>query len=209
MTFWESDQWFTYEMATKDRPGTRAALLADADWQTRVVDLRQPVETLWRDVRRSYHSLVNKLEKDPAFSVAEVESATLFLEMCRPLHLREAKRDTRPILSWLVQGDWIDARTARCFIASWEGRSVGFAFIAVHGRWAYYFSAASTVPNVQHVIQWRAILALKMAGVECYELGWMDRPGDHEKDRQIAFFKRGFGGFDVPVRLSGRKEMLQ
>lgn len=28
----------------------------------------------------------------------------------------------------------------------------------------------------------------------------MERPGDSEKERNIALCKRGFGGVDVPVR---------
>lgn len=208
MTFWESDEWRAYEAATWDAPGTRARLLASAAWTTRVLALDRPEAELWRGVRRSYHALIHRLERDAGLSVSEARTASDFLGVCRPLHLAEAGRDTRPLASWLVQGDWVDARAARCFVASRGSRPVGFAFVSVYERWAYYFSAASTERDVQHLIQWHAISELRSAGVLCYELGWMDKDGDSEKDRQIAFFKRGFGGFDVPARLSGREEML-
>ena len=60
-SWWETERWYAYEDATGSFPGARAAMLFDAPWQTRIVDLQRPDEELWADVRRSYHSLINGL----------------------------------------------------------------------------------------------------------------------------------------------------
>ena len=59
--WWDSSAWHAYEALHDGPPGRRAALLASAAWQTRVVDLSQNEAALWRGVRRSYHALINRL----------------------------------------------------------------------------------------------------------------------------------------------------
>lgn len=196
--FWSSPQWHAYERATGDAPGTRARLLASATWLTRVLDLTPDEATLWADVRQSYHALINRLERDPAFSIREALPREV-VDIVRPLHAAIAGRVTRPRDSWRLQASWVLTGHARCWLALRDGVPVGFLYaLTTPPCCAYYFSGGQLERSgVSHALMWHAIGQLKAAGVRWWELGWQDREGDTDKDRAIAFFKRGFGGQDV------------
>jgi len=196
--FWSSHEWRAYERWHDGPPGTRAAVLANAPWTTRVVDLSLSEPELWRDVRRSYHSIINRLKKDVSFAIGEPSDGDAFLDICRPIHLHVSGRETRDITTWILQATWLDARPARgrCFVAWREGRPVGFAYILTSGAWAYYGYAAAYERNVQHALQWYAMRALKASGVRWYETGWQGAATD-EKGRNIEMFRRGWGGVDM------------
>ena len=100
------------------------------------------------------------------------------------------------MMEWLRRPDG-----ARAILlgAERERRLEAALYAFVYKDAAYYGSAPGFVPDAMHALQWRAILVLKTMGVRWYELGWQARPGDSDKDRQISFFKRGFGGVDVAV----------
>ncbi len=209
-SWWDSDEWYAYERAYGTQVGGRARLLREAEWQTRVVDLSQSEDMLWRGLRRSYHSLINRLtERDPTFSISvhgsESSDATA---RAHALHLREAGRETRPQASWDVQDRWVREGRAVVAIASraeavasgerCDIRDVAFAYAVRHGDWAYYFNAASSERDAQHAVQWKLMMALKAAGVRWYELGWQGE-AHTDKERSIEFHKRGFGGTDYPA----------
>lgn len=222
--WWWSPEWLAYERAC-GREGERARVLAGADWNTRVVDLRRPLDQLWTDVRKSYHSIVSGFDRQVGLTCVSL-NPTAFVKACLPLHVREAGRMTRPIESWEIQAGWIRAGKAFALIAmkdagaEWlaEGIAVdefgdpcaeadyvvahalGFVFIIAHGTWAYYMSAAATERNVTHGLIWRAIRLMKERGTETFEIGWQGEAQD-DKGKAIEFFRRGFGGTDVPARL--------
>ena len=211
-SWWDSDEWYAYERACGLTVGGRARLLRESPWQTRVVDLSLSKDDLWRGVRRSYHSLINRLiDHDSTFSVSlhggnsgDLSGAT---SRAHTLHLREAGRETRPQASWDVQDKWV--REGRAFVAFAQRLmicedgpldvfDVAFTYVVRHGDWAYYFNAANCERNTQHAAQWRMMLHLKEVGVRWYELGWQGEAHTDE-ERSIEFFKRGFGGTDYPA----------
>lgn len=75
---------------------------------------------------------------------------------------------------------------------------LGFAAFERNGPWAYYGHEAASVRDVAHLMIWFAIRELKSIGVERLELGWQGQATD-EKGKNIEFFRRGFGGVDVPA----------
>lgn len=192
--FWRSASWHSYEAAYGDTPGTRARLLAGATWQTRVVDLRLPEPELWRGVRVSYHALINRLKRDSEFRTRRM-TGVQFLDEARALHRSQSGRDTRPLASWTVQADWLDAGTSLCVGGYLRGHLEAFCYVAVHGAWAYYFSAASQLQSTMAAMQWDVMMRLKGAGTTHYELGWQNA-AQTDKERSIEFFRRGFGGLD-------------
>jgi hypothetical protein len=207
VSWWRSEPWLAYERAVGDGYA-RERLLASADWQTRVLDLRPDEPVLWSGVRKSYRPLINRLRDDSGFGVLSGYSRDL-MSTCRRLHTEQAGRETRSRESWEVQAQWLEAGLGICLLGFriTEGEPsvadvVGFAYIVRSGRWAYYFSAASKEPNVQHALQWAAIKRLKAFGVHYYELGWQGQAED-EKGKQIEFFRRGFGGVDVHANWDG------
>ena len=213
LAWWTSPEWRAYECAYGDAEGDRARLLASATWNTRIIDLGLEERVLWRDTRKSYHSLINKATTGGSLRVHAERFSVVVSTVCRTLHERAAGRVTRSMRTWHLQREWVDNGRAVCMIANADSRddtvplvdrlrTVGFAYAVINGSWAYYFSGATVEDNVQHALQWRLILELKARGVTTYEIGWQGHAED-EKGKAIEFFKRGFGGADVPAVLIG------
>ncbi len=205
--FWSTPTWHAYERAYGDVPGTRAALVAGATWDTYVLDLTQDEATLWRGVRKSYHSLINK--KLPHVSVfgagQTVFSSVWCIQKAHDVHVEAAGRETRSPETWDVMKQWLASGDALIAMAPGaNGGVVGYAYAVRGCGWSYYFSGASTVQNVNHALVWALVKALRCDGrTKVFEVGWAARHEDTDKDRQIAFFKAGFGGVPVPL---GRKD---
>ena len=122
--WWDTPEWHKYEIAYGDEPGTRSRLLTSATWQTRVVDLSQDETALWRGVRRSYHSIVNRLTRefrpwtpDDWLSdeprrgerhVTDGEGAGYIVRTCELLHKADAGRQTRSDATWQLMGEWAE-----------------------------------------------------------------------------------------------------
>lgn len=81
-------------------------------------------------------------------------------------------------------------------------KSIGFAYFVMRGGWAYYFSGASHQKDLGLALIWLSMLALKDRDVRWCELGWQGQ-AQSKKETNLEFMKRGFGGRDIPVRLSG------
>ena len=192
MTWWASPQWRAYE-AAGGYP-SRVDELAAATWQTRVIDLTASEADLWRGVRKSYHALIHRVERHYGVGVWEPSG----ILTARALHDAEAGRETRPMATWTLMQDWIRQSRGLLVGACHAGMPVGYAYFLVHEDWAYYASAASRVPDVNHALAWLAIKTLKARGVRQLELGWQGHATD-DKGRALEFFKRGFGGVDVPA----------
>lgn len=193
--WWDTPQWHAYERECGESPGTRAAMLASAQWQTHVVDLARPSESLWHDVRHSYRGLVRKAEHDQMLSWTTWNGgwSSACEHICRLLHRQSSGRVTRPRETWHMMDRWISAGSGLLRLASREGDPVGYVYFIVHADWAYYASAASLERSVNHALVWSAMLALKERGVRRCELGWQGQATD-DKGKRIEFFRRGFGG---------------
>ena len=224
--FWRSKRWAEYERAYGDAPGTRSALLADNRWATRVVDLSVEPSRLWAGVRRSYHSPINRATREFDAIGDRVDGQSAWrsvligpgagglIRTAQRLHLFDAGRQTRPDETWDLLGDWADdgggllsmawdaSITARSSGARGDDGSsfspaIGFAYFIIDGEWAYYASAATVIGSLNASLVWWAIQALKARGVRWCEMGWQGQATD-EKGQAIEFFRRGFGGVDVP-----------
>lgn len=194
--WWDAPEWLAYE-AEMGRRGERSQVLREAQWNTRVIDLRRSTAELWQDVRKGYRAVIRRVIQRPEIHLREVNA--VWFKKCRGLHGRVAGQ-TRPPATWGHQARWLREGKARCWAVYRYRTLVAFAYILTIERAAYYFSAAATVPDVSHVLQWHIITALKARGVIAYETGWQGE-AQTEKGRQIEFFRRGFGGADVPARI--------
>ena len=204
MSFWETGAWFDYERAYGDEVGARSVILANAEFRTRIVDLRQSEVALWRGVRRSYHSIINGLDREYGGATKSREvhlgkPAPEAMRAAQGIHLMCAGGTTRRTETWLVMRDWIRDGRAALAIAELDG----YAFFAVHDGWAYYFSAATRERDLGLGLIWWGALALQARGVRWLELGWQVAAAT-EKEEHIEFVRRGFGGRDVPASWSGR-----
>jgi lipid II:glycine glycyltransferase (peptidoglycan interpeptide bridge formation enzyme) len=92
-------------------------------------------------------------------------------------------------------------------VCAWEGyieiaRVVAAAFWIVYNGCAYYASGPSLEKNVQHAVILESLVQLKARGITLVEMGQTD--GATEKERNIAKFKRGFGGSERPYMVIRR-----
>lgn len=194
--FWSTPRWHEYERAYGDAPGTRAQLVREATWQTRVVDLAQGPQ--WSDVRKSYRSLIHRGTYE--YRIDDAEGPRL---ECQQLHEAVAGRQTRPQATWDLMAEWSVRRGTIggvwIIAADTFGTIGGYAYVVLHGQWGYYFSGVTRdYARVGAALQWYAIRWLCVSGVRWYELGWQGHAQDG-KGRDIEFFKRGFGGTDYAL----------
>jgi hypothetical protein len=129
---------------------------------TYVVNLRGTDATLWKQVRKSYKSLIHKAEQD--YDILAV-TARWGVEVARGIHLVESGRETRPAATWSLMADWCEHGHAFVVLAARDRTSVGYAYVIRFKDWAYYASGASTVHNVAHALQWHAITTCKSGGL--------------------------------------------
>lgn len=200
MSWWNSPEWAAYEKAYGHAPGTRSRLLADATFNTQIVDLTQSEADLWRDLRKSYKSLIHKAEKTFTLEVDDTGEGVLVTD--RQLHRIVAGVETRSLHTWALMQNWcaighgLSVRARR----GEHQEAIAFAFFIIgDSDWSYYASAASLAPNVNHALIWHAMIALKAKGVSQLELGWQGQ-ADTEKGKGIEHFRAGFGGVSIPVR---------
>lgn len=194
LTWWETPQWLSYEAAYQPAI-PRVQELAEATWQTRVIDLSLSEEELWRGVRKSYHAIIHKAERTRAIYEWTAVGA---MDAARKIHLAEAGRQTRPIETWDLMDVW--RRDGFGLLVGAEREfdmtPVAFAYFIIWEGWAYYASAAALERDINHALIWHAMKMLKARGVRVLEMGWQGHAQD-EKGRGIEMFRRGFGGHDV------------
>lgn len=197
MSFWESAEWYAYEVADGDAPGTRSRLLASAPWQTQVIDLTPTERDLWRGVRKSYKSLIHKAERTSQIMAVGPEA----MPICRALHDERAGRQTRSAETWNMMARWIVNGHAVLFVSAQSSEVSAYAFFVTFCGWSYYFSAATTAPNLHHALVWHALRYLRGEQIATVlEMGWQGEATD-QKGQNIEYFRRGFGGVSVPLSL--------
>ena len=161
--------------------------------------------TMWPHLRRSYRALIHKAEReyviasDCGHTARSVLSFLMYQQLHRSLAMVPRNGET-----YQLQREWLLDGRALVTVA-WKDPSVrGAAYWIVYKGAAYYASGAFVEDNVAHAVIWRSLLALRGLGVRNVSLGWQGI-GVTEKERNIEFFKRGFGGRDVPVPVISRR----
>lgn len=164
---------------------------------TRVIDLRREDAELWREMRRSYHSLIHGGER--RYTVGRADG----LDELRALYDATPTLPQIPAMGWPRLRALHNAQILRTYVArsNETGLPVGAVAVYAWKRWSYYGHGRSLEPNVNHLLHWYVMRALR-EDVDHYEIGWEARPEDDAKAQAIAFHKAGFGGerWWVPVR---------
>jgi lipid II:glycine glycyltransferase (peptidoglycan interpeptide bridge formation enzyme) len=117
-------------------------------------------------------------------------------------YFRIAGKATRPDESFELLDKWLNRGWATLFVAKYDGKIAGYIYILHYDSWSYYFMGCTEPEykglNVSHFLIWEAIKALQSNGIRYLEMG--DQPQNSlyecptEKEKNIAVFKRGFGG---------------
>lgn len=164
-------------------------------WGTWVLDLSPTEASLWTGLRRSYKSLIHRGQRRYCL---QTFATPLGVQLAHAVHRDAAGRETRPQRTWELMEEWATdghVLTALAVNESLPPPNVrGMALAIRYKDAAYYASGAGIDRDVSHALVWELIRTLRSGGINTFELGWACRPGDTEKDRNIAFFKAGFGG---------------
>jgi len=182
----------------------------DVSSGTRMIDLRKSDEVLWNELRRDHRRRISKVKEYLEISIYTQENITReIFDEYRLMHKKAAGRITRPLITFEKMYQWIRDGSA-ILVASKDkakDKNVGFEYHSIYKNNVYSFSAAndpdySTFP-VRHLIEWKAMLWMKEAGCKYYEIGPEYYPSFYnfpsDKEMNISSFKRGFGGFTMPL----------
>lgn len=181
----------------------------DNSLNTRIIDLRRPLDELRKKIRHGHDSDIDrasKILKSEIFDYSNItkEAFNGYLE----LHHKDKGRLKRKEITFDMMYDWIKEKNAFLIGTKKEGKFVGFSYFFLFKNNVYYGSACndkdcSNMP-IAHFIQWQAIKWMHKKNIKFYEIGWQHFADTFsnfpsEKDISIARFKRGFGGFTVPL----------
>ena len=157
------------------------SLLSKANYKlnpstTRIIDLSLNEVDLKTTLRKSYHSLINwGLNK---MEIAIYDNSNIrweIIEEFRDLHMKEAKRETRSIDTWLKQYEAISKGLAFCITAKLQEELVSAAYFLCPDKICYYGSSASRRDlfdkPLSHAIIWTAILESKKKGALLFNIG--------------------------------------
>lgn len=181
----------------------------DCSISTQVIDLKQPLSVLRRDLRHGHDAAIAQGAKTLEAEFFDQNKLTLkIFENYVQLHQQEAKRIIRSPKTY--ESMYETAKRGEAFLAGAKlgAAYLGFIYFFVYKNNAYYGSVgiseqAKDIP-VSHFIQWAAIEWMHKSKIEFYELGWQYFAPDltpyfSPKQINISKFKRGFGGFTIPL----------
>jgi len=180
----------------------------DISLLTQVIDLAKSEDQLLRELRGDHRRGIKRAGKIMSTSIFDSSNITSDqFERYRLLHRKAAGRTTRPLSTFEMMHRWIQDGLAVLSCATLEGKDIGFTLTSVYKDGAYYCSGCNDPEfndlPIGHLLHWRTMLWLKAHAIRYYETGiqqYASQPHSlaSKKDWNIAYFKRGFGGFTVP-----------
>jgi hypothetical protein len=174
-----------------------------------VMDLTQPDDMLWNQLRHSAKSTINQGLKAYQFAVYDQDTFTFEVgERHRLLHHKCAGRITRPISSFHKMYSWVFEGSGLMFEQKYRGEVVQMIFVALGNRTASGASAADD-PDFQwkipmtHSMNYFIFKEVQRRGVWYYDIGETSNRSTlfrrmSPKERSICEFKRGFGKQTLP-----------
>jgi len=219
--WWGTPQWETYQVdywKGRERPEEyKISPLADdhefpyaecanyefTKHQTQVIDLTLPVETLWRGVRASYHSIIHRAQE--RYEIVPAWTHPAIWDYQR-VHADANGGPPRSQATYEHQWQWLADGQGLLMLAQDPerlGMTVAAAYWIVYQDKAYYASGPSVERSVQHAVIWESLIWLKANGVTLAELGQID--GETDKEKNVGKFKAGFGGAAMPFTIARRR----
>lgn len=183
----------------------------DASISTSIINLNNSEKEIRSNIRKSYHSLINKGLKNFKFHVMNFKNLNykLFKKYIL-LHEKSAGFKTRNIKSFNTQYEAIINNHATLFFAEFNGKLIQSNFFNHCNNYAFYSSSAEDPSfknnkiQANHSLIYYAITYFKKKGFNYLDIGFQRfNTQIHEnvtkKMVNISFFKRGFGGEIIPV----------
>ena len=182
----------------------------DTSTSTAIIDLSLNTEDLWSNLRKSFKSLINNGKDKFNIFIMDYNNPDFEIhENYRKLHHKTSGRVTRPIETFDLQFDMLKEDNAILIGLQDSNKFIAFSYFLHHKQGVYYASSSDnpdfeTDIPLEHCIIWTAIEYYKKRDIKYLEIG-MQQFGhqifDHpnQKDLNISFFKRGFGGNNVTL----------
>ncbi|MDC0243942.1 hypothetical protein OAK96_01665 [Pseudomonadota bacterium] len=166
------------------------------------IDLRQSVESIKLNFRKSYKPLVNKALKDWNVKVCE-ENVDQVFEEFKDLHFEAAGKQTRSKESWSIQRKQIEDNEAFLVTVRDGNLLIGAGFFNFSRDMGAYSVGAYKRDlfdkPIGHAVQMIAIKQLKDLGCKTYILGQkavaLSSSVSSKKEASISHFKEGFAGY--------------
>ncbi len=186
----------------------------DTSINTNIIDLSISLDRLKKQLRHGHSSDIDRAKKSVEVSIYNHENINreVFDDFIS-VHYGVSERRDRPSITIEILYDFILENKAFLAMAKDGDNVLGFSYFYNFKNNVYYGASckknnSSKLP-FSHYIQWKAIEWMKNNDFHYYELGWQEFgntlshfPSD--KEVNISKFKRGFGGFFVPL-FSGEK----
>jgi hypothetical protein len=181
----------------------------DISISSQIIDLTLDLDLIRSGFRKGHKYDINRGLKPYNFEIWDSKHITPeVFELYRLMHRKAAGRVTRPEKTFDLMYRWIESGDSILVSAQYDAKYLGFSIINIYKNCAYYQSSCNDpdfkgIP-IAHAMQWRIIEYLKSNRINYYELGWQFSKGlsfesGTAKELDISKYKRGFGGFTVPL----------
>jgi hypothetical protein len=167
-------------------------------WLTGVVDLADGERGMRRGLRKSFKSLLNWGRQNLETRIlgfADPDRA--LFDSFQAFHGTIAGRTTRPQASWDFMFDWMAAGHGELIVSFLDKEMIGGTMIVDGGSTAGYASGVYDRSRfdkpLAHWPLWLAMVRSAERGMKAFDLGGLPLPPEaSDKERSIAYFKRGF-----------------
>lgn len=115
------------------------------------------------------------------------------------LHAAANGGQPRNDATYQLQRDWILSNNGLLVMLRSDTRWCAAAYWIIYRQSSYFASGPSIERTVMHKLIWASLNKLREHGVRHVEIGQID--GVTQKEKNIAEFKRGFGGEAMPFTI--------
>lgn len=181
----------------------------DISYLTCILNLSLLEKELFCNFSKGHKSDIKKAEKTLQLEIIDKDNVTKeqiydFMNY----YFKISGKKTRPVNTFDNIYKWIKNDYGVLLKANYNGFVCGYSLFNIYKDTSYYSMACKDEKysefNISHFLQWKAINYLKSKGIRYLEVGTQylnDTLNNYpsEKDKNISKFKRGFGGFIIPV----------
>ncbi|MBI5134699.1 GNAT family N-acetyltransferase [Candidatus Uhrbacteria bacterium] len=165
-------------------------------------------QRIWAHMRSSYKPLINRAQR--TYETVVIDATNYTIDQCEEyhiLHALAAGRETRPKETFYVMYRMIEHGQAYLVLVRDAGKTVGAYLFYYFNKHAFYASAAThpdypSRSGIGHLGLWTGIQEARRRGCSYFEFGLVN--GGSDKERNIEFFKLGFGG-KIVIVFAGEK----
>ena len=160
----------------------------DTTHESVVIDLGEPRDIRWTNLRKSNKGLINKAKRHFTFHVHPED----WQENFRLMHLCE-RGQTRPTATWDELNHWVESGQAEVFGVKSGDYWIGFELANVYKNSLYNAILTTTERDITSYMLWEISELYAQQGFSHFEIGWYG-VATTKKEQAIEMFRKGMGG---------------